>query len=58
MDQGIEPKPPEQEGKEPGLPATEGQPVDNLLIAMVAEIKTLTAKGIEGEIFCLEAMFP
>ncbi len=25
---------------------------------MTAEVKTLTAKGIEGEIFCLKAMFP
>jgi hypothetical protein len=59
MHQGKEPKRPlEHEEKEIELPAQKHQPVKNLLIATTAEIQMLTAKGIEGKIFCLEAMFP
>ncbi len=56
---GREPnEPPEQEQREPLFPARKRQPVESLIEVMTAEVKTLTAKGIEGEIFCLEAMFP
>jgi hypothetical protein len=55
---GKEPeKPPESEQREPVLPARKRQPVERLIEAMTAEVNTLTAKGIKGEIFCLEAMF-
>jgi hypothetical protein len=57
--QGKEPeKPPEKEQREAVLPTQKRQPVERLIKVMTAEVKTLTAKGIEGEIFCLEAMFP
>jgi hypothetical protein len=51
-------KSPEREQREPVLPTRKCQPVKCLIEAMMAEVKTLTAKGIEGKIFCLEAMFP
>jgi hypothetical protein len=48
----------EQEGKDenPSIPAKIRQPVECLIEAMMAEVKSLTKGKIEGEIFCLEAM--
>jgi hypothetical protein len=49
----------EQVGKQTPIPETEIRPpVERLIEAMLAEVKILTKEGIEGEIFCLEAMFP
>ncbi len=39
-------------------PRKEQEPVERLIEAMMAEIKEQTSNDIEGEIFCLEAMFP
>jgi hypothetical protein len=42
----------------PMAPAKEPEPVEPLIEAMMAEIRVQTAKEGEGEIFCLEAMYP
>jgi len=34
------------------------QPAEKIIKAMMAELSNATASGIEGEIFCFEAMFP
>jgi hypothetical protein len=47
----------EQEGNVEIL-ARVSQLVKCIIEVMMAEVKLLTSKGIEGEIFCLEAMRP
>jgi hypothetical protein len=39
-------------------PRKEQEPVERLIEVMLAEIKEQTGNNVEGEIFCLEAMFP
>jgi hypothetical protein len=39
-------------------PAKEPEPIEHLIEAMMTEIWAQTSKEVEGEIFCLEAMFP
>ena len=46
------------EEKAVDTPMKESEPVEKLIKAMMSEIRKQTSNGIEGEIFCLEAMFP
>ncbi len=56
------PQPPEEETaqneQERRRSSRTPQPVERLIDAMLVEIKDVTKHDVEGEIFCLEAMFP
>ena len=52
------PEPPIEENNDQTRSRRQRKPVNRLIEAMLAETSALTVNNIEGEIFCLQALYP